>query len=1843
MGIKQQFFLKEDASGIGLADKGNNISEHGAKGSLLRVFPVDDYTFPEEIKQQAKEWHVLKVPLLGQKVHEHQAADWCGRTSASMVYNYFQLIKGRDPRPHYITHSRAGDPECLLDLRYPRGERAFWLPADESLPKRGWTVHPPKGVSYEIQSDYKAHRLSLHGEIPVPLEDLFPAPPRARPTGLGGVLRYSAPSSYEENEGHLLPDGLRHKVDEISKSEKNVRERFAHLIDCLRANNPVVIYTGIGLRNEREQINPRHIIVICGYCILTIGGEDQLWMVTADPSTKSGLVKKELFQAPHKEGLVDLGARLRPTDTIFRIRSGVIKEGTGLHAFASFNLVRAKAFFGKNKFTVGSEYDLILDHRDTRGGRYVYRKEKTEVPAEVLDSSFSRPKYSFPLRGNNASSSPWQCYYNNESLDTGIGGYYVLGLQRNLHGGVHLFPPADQKTTPVRAIAPGYVVAARLPGDKAECCDPGVLEALGNWPGFVLLRHELQENSQDTPQKPHVFYTLYMHLRSPKFPQGQQAQTPTKGQAEEVVGVDRYFQEVPWFRELYKRRFGAWINISDASGPHKLGALVWSLEPVGPAGEKGGTFKVLAEDGTSHQISVCNEAGEAQWLYKAPPANLGKAKDALVGGKVVTFPEPFFPVATGEVLGFVGPLPAGALQDTRPFPVRLDHRKAAEKRKKVEFRSGFLHFQVFSPEKEAENGIQLLARLAEQIELPEEIKKAGGRAPRFIPVNERAEDNFLDVEEIEEHLKSNLPEEDRSAFAEATHEHFSSSKEWGHFGYATAVAALLDSKTSFAPEAKHPDWKSCTHFEYPLTLEVETGYLPPPDKNRMLQGGSYELELLFEQEVAGGGWRRMDCPSGRCSEMLEGRRVCMPGSIKLDAGKLGAARNGVVQISLMVSALAERMTLKAKQGFFIEQSVPLRGADGYLLAQGITRRWRNVRLIQKNEWVPDNVKAVLRKANEALQPSGLRMTEEEVVQIAWCDPDKEEHVPRVLANGTDKSARLFDAEGWIPPSSRLENLHPVSAVWLLNVLDKQNKAHVRSEWPVPRFRKEDPNPLCCGWVKKAGERLLGETAVVVVIDEDFGYDLEHQLAVRIKQGATTLDLTRGAQAASGGNLVHPVQVGFWGEWNLEVTDTSTPPKVLTPKEQHDRLEPVLSIPRPKLVGEGEGQGAVIAEQPRRQSDGSWRWRLDFEGPVPRELPGFILLRTSKSQDGSGASYADVALPVTARPIQAGKGPAVDAAHFELEDDFIVNLTEAGRKAWESPKKLYVISGLVGFKECFNAMDIQVGWGLVKGLTQLAAKKVHFELVELTEDGLTCTLRSANPNKLLKEATAAVKEQSETGDLVLTFDPVECEDPKLQALWVFDEERSVILNCKPAAGDARLGPLPYSTYRKAYRHSNPLRMHVALASALGQIATVLDKKLPPVERLEADGLGCIINASGKGVVDKVRVAAASGAFHADVADPAQPTRLRISPNLGTQDSLFISFHPGRLFNSLAASELEPGVQLFHWFEFAALNGLGLLYPFGGETTGDGDGAIDLKRFEELKTKTSHHLLATHAEPGRYRKVGLRNMAPKQEGTSEEAPPKHLAFRPLPRLGQCELEISARVSGVPEDLHNYSACFYRRAPGIQKWEPIRGFDKLLAEKLEVRDQNAVADWIISARVPFPQPDGQKKNPLDGKNGFKLALIARGEDIVPQRLEQEGEYDFTPRWEGGLKVQPKGELLEIRCHAEGIEVPVQGSKDKAAWNVAREFELVIESDPVQTSASGLTPRLEEHIRYATPTQNGRRGGCDLNGDFVATLDLSVLAPDVSYRFTVRRPLDPSKKPKPVRLTPVNPCSSEPFKRTE
>jgi hypothetical protein len=75
-----------------------------------------------------------------------------------------------------------------------------------------------------------------------------------------------------------------------------------------------------------------------------------------------------------------------------------------------------------------------------------------------------------------------------------VGGYYGLGLNRNVHGGIHLCPD-EKKRTAVRCTAAGYVVAARLPAKDTDADSKDLKSLIRNHTGLVLVRHEFKEET----------------------------------------------------------------------------------------------------------------------------------------------------------------------------------------------------------------------------------------------------------------------------------------------------------------------------------------------------------------------------------------------------------------------------------------------------------------------------------------------------------------------------------------------------------------------------------------------------------------------------------------------------------------------------------------------------------------------------------------------------------------------------------------------------------------------------------------------------------------------------------------------------------------------------------------------------------------------------------------------------------------------------------------------------------------------------------------------------------------------------------------------------------------------------------------------------------------------------------------------------------------------------------------------------------------------------------------------------------------------------------------------------
>lgn len=107
-----------------------------------------------------------------------------------------------------------------------------------------------------------------------------------------------------------------------------------------------------------------------------------------------------------------------------------------------------------------------------------------------------------------------QAYFANEA-----NGYFLLGKNRQWHGGVHVTEKGASyciNLQPIRAVADGKVVAYRMSEALQESELPTILPGnkLVYSNNFCLIQHDYKAvNSEDTSKSNEMrFYSLYMHL-----------------------------------------------------------------------------------------------------------------------------------------------------------------------------------------------------------------------------------------------------------------------------------------------------------------------------------------------------------------------------------------------------------------------------------------------------------------------------------------------------------------------------------------------------------------------------------------------------------------------------------------------------------------------------------------------------------------------------------------------------------------------------------------------------------------------------------------------------------------------------------------------------------------------------------------------------------------------------------------------------------------------------------------------------------------------------------------------------------------------------------------------------------------------------------------------------------------------------------------------------------------------------------------------------------------------------------------------------------------------------------
>ncbi|MDY7226721.1 hypothetical protein [Hyalangium rubrum] len=752
-----------------------------------RYWPDWKYELPDELLASLDEYHILKVPLLGQH-YPGGPQDWCGRTSSSMAFNYYQLVQG-GAESKFITHWNGGTPGNFVDLRYPGGQRAF-----HTVPVKGSATSNVSGYSV-----YGTTKDGGDGFVAQPPAD-FDAAVEKGALHTGEVLGF--------RPGVLLPydePNRQARAAEIASSPQHIASRLETILQALTSNNPVILYSGFSLTLGA----PVHLILIVGYAYVTDDTGRHLWLVVADPATQANKISSGMLTPPLPKEPTDLAGlkSLSGTHDLIRVIPGAWDNAKG-----SLVMIRARKLFEDNRLST-VRGDLYMDYceSDRKGGTFLYSHRWTPVPPELLYTNVMR-SVAFPFDDKKERFRPSNVYIHTESAGAGL---FPIGSQRNLHSGIHLessrFAPAGKA---VRCFAPGYVVAVRMvkalptpPGDKDAKKDeenPGVQsntlaqELAGNHNSFILVRHDVEEfipkkagGAGGSEPERFCFYSLYMHLVPPDW-----------------NDVTTY-QDVAWLKTL-ARRDGC-VAVVDPQHPSYQQVKWLQGAPEGQNGPgelaqlRGGKLNTMGAGlGLPQSLDLgAPKEDLIRAVWKKPDQDLKELHDALRNGEIVTIPHPYLKVRAGELLGYID--------------------------SKSRDGEGFLHWEVFAPSS--------TGQLKEFLEFAEDKLKLGRGFFKFYEETDKP-NNVFDPPavsgkegELDELLKlapasKHLGEQERQALKS-----FQTSYD------ARVLQRLLSSPKGLAfAEEEEP---SSTEPDYPAEVSLENfkNCMPP---------GSYKLKFTFE-------------------------------------------------------------------------------------------------------------------------------------------------------------------------------------------------------------------------------------------------------------------------------------------------------------------------------------------------------------------------------------------------------------------------------------------------------------------------------------------------------------------------------------------------------------------------------------------------------------------------------------------------------------------------------------------------------------------------------------------------------------------------------------------------------------------------------------------------------------------------------------------------------------------------------------------------------------------------------------------------------------------------------------
>jgi len=836
------------------------------------------------------------------------------------------------------------------------------------------------------------------------------------------------------------------------------------------------------------------------------------------------------------------------------------------------------------------------------GGYYHdYMHFEYERASIVGLSEESPPLVHYPFGGEmqQRRESPLKYYFLNEG---GAGGYFPLGKQQNIHAGLHLEPDSREALVPVKAAMPGYVVAARLLTPGKEGDDPFLLEATEGRPlGFVLVKHELAALENNRPdEKVHPLYSLYMHLAPPDW----------DGEPD----ANREFKKAPWLAAFLQLQHGAVVNLDPAT--EDVGKTFWSEVPLNPEAE---SFKV--KDRADPLTG--KKDGRRFALTKPSPEDVAQAIESLKKGSIITFDRPLFPVAAGEILGFVSkgravPRPAGAAASGAPPPPPR-----------------YLHWELFSLSGD-EGGFHFL------VEQDPAIKQL------LLEVKEQRKDNFLQMP------SDAAPEADNevNTILGSTGVEVVQALKRARYG-STLQEYFNDGSKFFSAEDTRE--KPFT-WPLPVTLDNKHKFAGTP-------GRQCTLEVLYKK-------------AGK--------------PLSKEVIPLAPNNQATLNVTLNVPADADALALWSADFFADPVEVApdvlrqkLLESRTKLFQKAVGHRWRNLVLDHLNEWTPQGLGLQLDARKEAGLFDHFEDTPDVTVENLkkqllplcwWARPaTRQDPFGEVPVLGAEQKSLFGTEAGLLPEDASIVNMHPVTALWLVDLLLEKELIALKKEWPLATLKRDESNerPLYLGLLSKQSTALSGMEVQAVLVQHGYG----------TTEGNTSADVTfwlapKGEGAAGPPRVLcrapyfegvarARIRIPSWGQW--EVYATGADGKRFEPAQTEATT---FEVPKPVLTG----QPFVLGMKPVRDASKQGPFRPLATGSFvvsdhwPVALAGYVVFDYWKVP-ARGQPPPDVApVPATlAVPVVAQRPPAEQTANgLKYKNGYIIGVEKRGTNPKVTP-------------------------------------------------------------------------------------------------------------------------------------------------------------------------------------------------------------------------------------------------------------------------------------------------------------------------------------------------------------------------------------------------------------------------------------------------------------------------------------------------------------------------------------------------------------------------------------------------